>query len=153
MRRLREKGASAVEFALLLPVLVLILFGIIEFGLMLYNKQVITNASREGARMGILFSTTRPTEQQIQDYIESRLLEDPAKPHNNTTNPWRLVSFIDTDPSVSVPTGACSSFGSNLTVTVSYEYTFLYLQLVVGLFGNEWGSNFPLTATTTMRCE
>jgi Flp pilus assembly protein TadG len=53
--KLREtKGASMVEFALVLPILILILFGIIEFGILIYNQQVITNASREGARYGIV---------------------------------------------------------------------------------------------------
>ena len=46
-----ESGASAVEFALLLPVLMMILFGIIEFGLALYRQAILTNASREGARL------------------------------------------------------------------------------------------------------
>lgn len=55
MKKPDEKGVSAVEFALLLPVLVLIIFVIIEGGLVLYNQQVITNASREGARVGILY--------------------------------------------------------------------------------------------------
>src|SRR5512146_3002210 len=51
----REKGASAVEFALILPVLMAILFGIIEFGFILYDKAIVTNASREGARRGIVY--------------------------------------------------------------------------------------------------
>ena len=50
-----QKGASAVEFALILPLLMLILFGIIEFSLLMYNKAMITNASREGARRGIVY--------------------------------------------------------------------------------------------------
>ena len=54
-----QKGASAVEFALVLPLLMLITFGIIEFGMLMYNKQVITNASREGARAGIVASSPR----------------------------------------------------------------------------------------------
>jgi hypothetical protein len=49
-----ESGAAAVEFALLLPVLMLILFGIIEFGLALHQQAILTNASREGARLGIV---------------------------------------------------------------------------------------------------
>ena len=49
-----QKGAVAVEFALILPVLVLLLFGIVEFSLLMYNKQILTNASREGARYGIV---------------------------------------------------------------------------------------------------
>lgn len=45
------------EFALVLPVLLLILFGIIEFGLVMFDQAVITNASREGARAGIVLKT------------------------------------------------------------------------------------------------
>ena len=50
-----EKGGSLVEFAIITPLLFVILFGIFESGLLLYNKAVITNASREGARAGIVF--------------------------------------------------------------------------------------------------
>jgi hypothetical protein len=53
LHKLGQKGAAAVEFAVVLPLLVLLLFGSIEFGLLLYNQEVITNASREGARAGI----------------------------------------------------------------------------------------------------
>ncbi|MCK5219206.1 pilus assembly protein, partial [bacterium] len=45
-----QRGAAAVEFAIVLPLLALILFGTIDFALLFYNKQVLTNASREGAR-------------------------------------------------------------------------------------------------------
>ena len=48
-----QKGAAAVEFALILPILVLLLAGIVEFSILLYNQQIITNASREGARAAI----------------------------------------------------------------------------------------------------
>jgi Flp pilus assembly protein TadG len=44
-----QNGGAAVEFAIILPLLIALLFGIVEFGLLLYNKQIITNASREGA--------------------------------------------------------------------------------------------------------
>ena len=52
--RRSQSGVAAVEFALILPVLLLIVFGIINFGLYLYDKAVVTNASREGARAGIV---------------------------------------------------------------------------------------------------
>lgn len=58
-RRFRSfEGASAVEFALLLPVLMLILFGIIFGGFAFNTKLTITQAAREGAR----FAATLPTE-------------------------------------------------------------------------------------------
>jgi Flp pilus assembly protein TadG len=44
-----QNGGAVVEFAIILPLLIALLFGIVEFGLLLYNKQIITNASREGA--------------------------------------------------------------------------------------------------------
>jgi len=47
LKRGDKKGASAVEFAIILPILILILFGIIEFSILFYDKAVITNASRD----------------------------------------------------------------------------------------------------------
>jgi uncharacterized protein (UPF0333 family) len=47
---LRERGAAAVEFALVLPILMLIIFGIVDFGRMLNAQITLTEAAREGAR-------------------------------------------------------------------------------------------------------
>ena len=49
-----QKGTTVVEFAIILPLLLLLIFGIIEFGLFLFNRHVITNAVREAARAGIV---------------------------------------------------------------------------------------------------
>ena len=49
-----QKGTEVVEFAIVSLLLFLLLFGIIDFGILLYDKAVITNASREGARAGIV---------------------------------------------------------------------------------------------------
>ena len=49
-----QKGGALIELAIVLPLLVLLLIGAVEFGILYYNKQVITNASREGARAGII---------------------------------------------------------------------------------------------------
>jgi len=46
-----EKGASAVEFALILPILIILVFGIVEFGIAFNNYITITHAAREGARI------------------------------------------------------------------------------------------------------
>lgn len=46
-----DEGAAAVEFALVLPILVLLLFGIIQFGIVYDAQLTITHAAREGARM------------------------------------------------------------------------------------------------------
>ena len=46
-----EKGASAVEFALILPILIILVFGIVQFGIAFNNYITITHAAREGARI------------------------------------------------------------------------------------------------------
>ncbi|WP_422444893.1 TadE family protein [Thermoanaerobacterium sp. DL9XJH110] len=52
-----QKGQAMVELALILPVIVLILFGILEFGRIFYSYIVITYAAREGARAGAVGKT------------------------------------------------------------------------------------------------
>jgi Flp pilus assembly protein TadG len=50
----RQRGAAAVEFAVVAPVFVLLIFGMIEYGRMVMVQQMLTNASREGARRAVL---------------------------------------------------------------------------------------------------
>ncbi|MBU6995501.1 TadE/TadG family type IV pilus assembly protein [Ferrovum myxofaciens] len=47
-----ERGVAAVEFALIFPLMLLLMFGIIEFSTMMYDQIMVTNAAREGARWG-----------------------------------------------------------------------------------------------------
>jgi Flp pilus assembly protein TadG len=56
-RRLsRERGAELIEMAIVTPILMMILAGIFDFGMMFRSWEVVTNAAREGARIGILGS-------------------------------------------------------------------------------------------------
>jgi len=50
----RERGVAAVEFAILLPVLVILLFGFIQFGIAFNSKIQATNGAREGARLAVV---------------------------------------------------------------------------------------------------
>src|SRR5882757_936386 len=52
--RRNRRGAAAVEFAIVAPVFFLLVFGMVEYGRMIMVQQVITNAAREGARVGVL---------------------------------------------------------------------------------------------------
>lgn len=53
---IKDNGQTLVEFALVLPLLLLLVFGIIQFGLLFHNKMVITSAAREGARKAVVTS-------------------------------------------------------------------------------------------------
>jgi Flp pilus assembly protein TadG len=78
MRTRGQRGNALVEFALVLPLLLLILFGTIEFSIALYDKAIITNASREAARAGVVYKVPQLTVAQIQsvatNYMQSHLI-------------------------------------------------------------------------------
>ena len=123
-----QSGAAAVEFALILPVMLLFIFGIIEFGLFLYDKQVLTNACREGARVGVVVRTPR---NQVDEDAEIRAaVLQYARDHLVTFGADGTLGNDDIDIS---PANRCLGFedsGGNrcfLIVTVDYFYTFLYL--------------------------
>lgn len=65
--RKNTRGQSLVETAIILPILVLIIVGIIEFGLLLNNYILITNASREGARKAALGGTDSEIVQVVEN--------------------------------------------------------------------------------------
>lgn len=119
MRRLNERGAVAAEFAFLLPVLLMILFGIIEFGMIMYSREVVTNAVREGARAGIVQGPPKRTVGEITTIANNYLAGTGINPAN--------VTFAVAGAGLVNP--------NTLTVTATYPYNFLvpYLPMVVGI--------------------
>jgi Flp pilus assembly protein TadG len=135
-----ERGAAVVEFVIVLPFLLLLTIGIIEFGLIFYNQQILTNASREGARAGIGFYVVPPAP-------NPRLSEDDIKTIVNNYCRERLIRFnTATDPATDV-IGEGGNYLQTLTVTVSYNYTFL----VPNLLG--FSPDMQLVAKTEMMME
>lgn len=72
-RRPDRRGASVAEFAIVAPLLVLLGFGLIEFGRMVHVQQILTNAAREGARFVASESATSTTTatSAVQSYLAS----------------------------------------------------------------------------------
>lgn len=135
--RRRQQGAAVVEFGLLLPLLLVITFGIVEFSIALYDKAVITNASREAARAGIVYSSPRLTNTQIStvatNYCSNYLIS--------------LGGKVTPTVSVSHPSGTTS--GNPLTVTVSYGYKGFGMSSMV----DPMPSLLSMSAATTMNYE
>jgi Flp pilus assembly protein TadG len=134
---LQEWGASAVEFALLLPALTAILFGIIDFGDLFMRDHLITNASREGARYGVAYRV---------DANNNRIL-----PSSQTTQITNVVN--------NYLTGRLPS-GSWLNPTISYDSGTRRLTITViankswfGPLGFFLENPFPITAATVMIAE
>ena len=131
-RQARDRGATAVEFALLFPLLMLIVFGTIDFGRALNAQITLTQAAREGARLDALGEPNVVTQTQ-----------------NAATglNP------------VSVTFNACpvgGSLGADAVVNVSYQFSFITpIGAVAALIGGagSLGSPVTLTARGVMPCE
>ena len=131
-----EAGASAVEFAIILPVLLLLIFGIIEFGFAIYDKTMITHASREGARAGIVFRVPVVTDDEIVNVVNNYLSDT-------------LITFGGSNSATVTVTRAGYNAGDPLKVTVAYTYTSLMLPDLVATLSRE----FNMVAETTMRME
>ena len=102
--RKNRRGAAAVEFAVVAPLFFLMVFGMIEFGRMIMVQQIITNASREGARMAVLDgATTTSVQTAVQNYLQGATVGNAQV----TVNP---------DP----PSSA--GYGEPVTVTVSVNF-------------------------------
>jgi len=71
--RKSERGQSAVEFALVLPILIIILLGIIEFGWFLNAKITITSAAREGARVYAIHGDKDDVQTRVKNAVANTL--------------------------------------------------------------------------------
>jgi Flp pilus assembly protein TadG len=126
-----DRGAAAVEFALLLPLLVLIVFGVIDFGRAINAQITLTQAAREGARALALGQST----------YQSRAL--------SAALGLSGVTVTDQPDSLGVtgcPAGAAQT-GDDAVVHVSYTFSF------VTPIGYIFGPTKTLTAEGVMPCE
>lgn len=125
MKRLRERGAVAVEFALVVPFLLLIIVGIVEFS-RIYNVQITLNqAAREASRsMAIADDTTTAQNQAI------------------TAAPGLSPALSASNVAITPASGSCSN-GAEANATVTYTLTTL-----TGFFGQ----SVTLTGKGAMRC-
>lgn len=120
-----RRGSATVEMAVVMPLLIMIVLGIIEFGWVISVRQTLIHAAREGARTAALpGSTEDQTRAQVDRYLQSMGLSGYAVALEHPTGPENPVE----------------------QVTVTYNQP----SLVGGFFGKQY---FPLTASCVMRKE
>jgi Flp pilus assembly protein TadG len=115
-----RRGAALLEFALLLSLLLILLFGIIDFGRVLFTANNLTAAAREGARYAAVLNDPMGNEAAIQQRVASHMSPFGSAP----VNPSQVqVTFNST-------AGALQS----ITVQVNYPFNWLtpFRQLVGG---------------------
>jgi hypothetical protein len=128
--RIKRRGAASVEFAIVAPVFFIMVFGMIEFGRMIMVQQILTNASREGARLAVLDgSTTSAVQSSVTSYLTSA----------------RLGGATVTV----VPDPTTAGYGAPVTVTVQIPFGQVsWLPTPIFVSGS-----MPLSASTVMRRE
>jgi Flp pilus assembly protein TadG len=148
-----ERGAAVVEFALVVPLLLLFLFGIIEFSVILYDNAVITNASREVAREWVEYTPNKLESTDLEaiatNYVKNRLIS-----FGQTSTVPQLTFKIDNGDGAGfqVKTEAgTTSYNSASLLSVNIQYTYDYLLLPAMVEGILPTLN--LTAETVMRAE
>ncbi len=119
-----EKGQSLVEFALVLPIFIFLVFGIIEFGRLWETVNIMTSAAREGARAAAVSAP------------------DMTSAMNAAQNVLTAGNVSNATVNAVGPNGA-----NEVVVTVTLNYTPLTGSIVPGI------GPFFLTRSTTMRWE
>jgi Flp pilus assembly protein TadG len=121
-----ERGQSMVELAIVLPVLVVLLFGIVQFGIAFNNYVTLTDAVRAGARAGAV-------------------ARNDSNPSNDAVNAVLNSATNLNQSNLNVSVNSTWAPGSDLTVSATYPYSISLLGWVV-VSGN-------LTSQTTERVE
>lgn len=128
-----DRGASAVEFALVVPILVVLVFGIINFGALFSQKLALNNAVREGARAAVVAGTG---------------------PNANVTtqvhNALNGTIAMDTADVVVTSDEACAADGTGQDLTVTADFT---ADLLVPMPIPGFPSQVDLDGTAVYRCE
>ena len=130
----KQRGTATVELALILPVFLLLVFGLIELSVAFYDQAILTQASREGARAGVVLRNPKLSSTEIQqlvlDYTQGA-----------------LITFGSTvAPVVTVTQSSPAAFPNPLQVKVEYTYTGLGLGTLLSAITQP----MVLTATSTM---
>ena len=129
-RKKREHGQTMAEFTLVLPVLAILLFGVIQFGIAFNNYLAVTDAVRAGARQAAVARHLPPGERDAK--VRARV--------------YASADGLDTSKlSVTVAASGAWEPGSDVTVTASYPYS-------INLLGKVVKDGF-LTSKTTERVE
>ena len=153
-----QSGAEVIEFALTLPLLLLVVLGIIEFGFLFQQYEVITNAAREGARIATLptySANAGVTQTNVTARVNQYLTAGGLSPASATIrggsgcpSACNWLPVIDTI--VAGPPAVCVKV---FPVTVEYAHPVAFVRGVTIFFGRTLPTTITLRSTARMRNE
>ena len=132
-RREGEKGQSLAEFALIVPIFLVLVFAIVDFGMGFHAWITVTNSAREGARLGAVGGTSDQITQKVRD----------------------TSSSLDQDRLSVTVTNAQGIPGESVKVEVDYDYQMItpLTGFVSFLSGDSIGPDIEFSSTAEMRLE
>ncbi len=124
-----EKGQAMVEFAIVLPILLLLVFGIIQFGILFNHSLTVADAVRAGARQGAVSRTLPGGQAAAAAATEARVRAAASGSLKDAGDPTALV----------VTVSSTFAQGSDITVKATYPYTvdIFGVQVTSGRFSSE----------------
>lgn len=172
-----QQSQALIEFALISPVLLLLLFGIIDIGRAVFYYDTLSHAAREGARNAVQASNRLPTNADVLTAVTSQMAGIPASepcpqgPISSATPPdntaWVYVteptppSSVETNPPMNAPggeysaaaNGGCSATnpaGGNVPLQVTIRFN---LVLITPVIAQATANHIVITATAIFRTE
>ncbi len=143
-----ERGAELVEFALVLPLLLVLIGGIIDFGFLFQRYEVVTNAAREGARLRSLAGyTDAAARTRVREYIRVGL---------NLTQAQLDAAVPNSAAGVNITAGTVAGVTPPVQTTivaVTYQHNFIMLGPIMSLINATWSNQINVYATSQMRLE
>ena len=129
-----DRGQAILEVAIVLPLLLVMVMGIVDFGLGLRDWITVTNATREGARVAAIGSSCSSIRQRVKDASSG---------------------LITSDSEITISPSDCKfSSGDSAKVTVQYSYKLLTpLAGLLNLVGASIDSTIPIQSSSSMRVE
>jgi Flp pilus assembly protein TadG len=129
-RKATDRGAAMVEFAIMLPLLLLVIAGIVDLGRAFFTQVTLTNAAREGARYAVVKSDATVADVQART----------------------LTAAPGLNPALTAAVTLCAGAGTDAKVIASQAFTWIALGPAMNLVGGASALPPTLSSTAVMRC-
>jgi len=176
-RRKRQESQALIEFALISPVLLLLVFGIIDIGRAVFYYDTLNHAAREGARTAVRASATLPTNTDVLNTVTQQMVGAPVSepcpqgPVTSTLPPanaaWLYVTepnppaSLESNPPMNAPggeypalaIGSCSAVNpasGNVPLQVTLRFNLI---LITPIISQATADHILLTAAAIFRTE
>jgi Flp pilus assembly protein TadG len=155
MKGASERGQAIIELALTLPLLLMVVLGVFDFGLMFQRFEVVTNAAREGARLAVLKDqySTAQARQRALDYPSAGGVTGNVRTGDctSTGSAGDICVYVTAQTSTITGTSPAVTVDEML-VRVEYDHSFTFVGPIISLFGGSLGTT-PLRVVSRMRVE